>query len=154
MAAPTTLAKLGVKTRPKKIFDALLEMKDAGLVAASAAAQVDSAAKVLDMGTGVFEADVEIDVTALEIATNDEVYNICVQLSSSATFASDYVTVVKLELGASEVINSDLDSTIGRYILSFNNEFNGAYYRYARIYTVVAGTIATGINYTAYAGKL
>lgn len=154
MAAPTTLAKLGVKTRPKKIFDALLEMKDAGLVAASAAAQVDSAAKVLDMGTGVFEADVEIDVTALEIATNDEVYNICVQLSSSATFASDYVTAVKLELGASEVINSDLDSTIGRYILSFNNEFNGAYYRYARIYTVVAGTIATGINYTAYAGKL
>lgn len=154
MAAPTTLDKLGVKTRPKKIFDALLEMKDAGLVAASAAAQVDSAAKVLDMGTGVFEADVEIDVTALEIATNDEVYNICVQLSSSATFASDYVTAVKLELGASEVINSDLDSTIGRYILSFNNEFNGAYYRYARIYTVVAGTIATGINYTAYAGKL
>ena len=146
------MADLGVKTRPKKTFDALLELKDAGLVAATAAATVDAAAKVLDMGTGVFKSDVLIDVSAIEIASNDEIYTICVQLSSSATFASAYVTTAKLELGANEVLLSDIDSTVGRYIMAIDNEFNGTYYRYARIYTVVAGTIATGINFTAYAG--
>lgn len=154
MAAPTTKEVLGVKTRPTRIFDALLELKDDYLVATSAAAKVDDTAKILDMGTGVFKADVEIDVTALEIASNDEIYTICIQLSSSSTFASNYVTTAKLELGAAEVLLSDLDSTTGRYIMTFDNEFNGAYYQYARIYTVVAGTITTGINYTAFASKL
>jgi hypothetical protein len=30
---------------------------------------------------------------------------------------------------------------------------NGNLYRYARVYTTVAGTVATGINFTAFADK-
>lgn len=145
---------LGVKTRPRAIFDSELEMKDAGLVAASAAATVDSSAAIIDLGTGHCRGEVQIDVSAIEIASNDEVYNICVQLSSSSTFASTYVTAAKLELGANEVLNGDQDSTTGRYKLYFDNEYDLTYYRYARIYTVVAGTIATGINYTAFMSKI
>lgn len=145
---------VGDKSRPHGTFDADLEFKDAGLVAASAAAQVDAAAKIVDMGTGLFEGKMIIDVSAIEIDTNDEVYNICVQLSSSATFASTIVCAAKLELGANEVLNGDQDSTTGRYKLYFDNEYDGTYYRYARVYTVVAGTIATGINYTAWATPL
>lgn len=144
-------AVLGVDNRPAGIFDAGMEFKDAGLVAASAAAQVDSAAKVVDLGTGHFKGTMLIDVSAIEIASNDEVYNICVQLSSSSTFASVIETAAKLELGANEVLLGDQDSVVGRYKLPFDNEYNGTYYRYARVYTVVAGTIATGINYTAFA---
>ncbi len=145
---------LGVKTRPGGTFDGNLEFKDAGLVAASAAAKVDDAAKIVDIGTGEYKAEMIIDVSAIEIATNDEVYNICVQLSTSATFASAIQTAAKLELGASEVLLGDTDSTVGRYKLMFDNEVNGTYYRYARVYTVVAGTIATGINYTAWAVEI
>ena len=36
-------------------FDAELELKDAGLVAASAAAQADDEAKIIDLGVGRFE---------------------------------------------------------------------------------------------------
>jgi hypothetical protein len=128
-------------------------MKDAGLVASSAAATVDSAAKIADLGAGLVEADLIIDVSAIEIATGDEIYNVCLQVSSSATFASTIQTVAKLEMGAATPLLGDVDSAAGRYLLPFRNEFGGTIYRYARVYTVVAGTIATGINYTARIGK-
>lgn len=142
---------LGVKTRPGGIFDAEMEFKDAGLVAASAAAEVDSAAQIVTIGTGHFKAQMLVDVSAVEIASNDERYDILVQLSSKADFADTYVTAAQLQLGANEVLQGDQDSLIGRYKVMFDNEYNGEYYPYARVYTVVAGTIATGINYTAYA---
>jgi hypothetical protein len=36
----------------------------------------------------------------------------------------------------------------------FTNEQADVTYRYIRLYTKVAGTIATGINYTAFATEL
>ena len=71
-----------------KTFDADLELKDAGLVASSAAAQVDSAAQVVDLGAGLVEGDIVIDITACEVASGNEVYNIGAQISSSSSFAS------------------------------------------------------------------
>jgi hypothetical protein len=58
-----------------------------------------------------------------------------------------------LILGAAEVIGGDVDSSTGRYQVPFRNERNGTKYRYLRVYTDVSGTIATGINFTAYLGK-
>lgn len=140
--------------RTQKIFDADLEFKDAGLVASSAAAQVDSADQIVDLGgAAMFKADMVIDVSAIEIASNNELYRIQVQVSSDEDFTDTYVTVAELQLGANEVLNGDQDSTIGRYIIPFTNEYDETLYRYARVYTVVSGTVATGINYTAYASK-
>lgn len=149
------MSVLGVKTRPGGTFDADLEFKDAGLIAASAAAQVDSAAQVIDVGTGLFRGQMIIDVSALEIASNDEIYDIVVQGSTVAAFATDtaIVELAQLNLSAAEVKRTDCnkDDAIGRYKILFDNENNGTYYRYLRVYTIVAGTIATGINYTAWA---
>ncbi len=146
---------LGVNPRPEGIFDANMEFKDAGLVAASAAAQVDGAAKVVDVGTGRFKGQMMIDVSALEIASNDEIYDIVVQGSTVAAFATDtaIVELAALNLSAAEVKRTDCnkDDAVGRYKIYFDNENNGTYYRYLRVYTVVAGSVATGINYTAYA---
>jgi len=136
-------------------FDALLLMKDAGLVAASAAAQVASAARILDVGQARIDAVVVIDLTAIEIASNDEEYDIIVQGSSSATFASDIQNLGQLNLGATEVRQGGaIDSLVGRYELLFSNEQNDVVYRYVRLYTVVAGAIATGINYRAFMAEL
>ena len=61
--------------------------------------------------------------------------------------------VITLRLGAAEVQTTDCnaDNATGRYIVPFTNEFNGTNFRYLRLYTIVTGTIATGINYKAYA---
>jgi len=138
-------------------FDSLLELKDAGLVAASAAAEVDSAAKIVNLGAGFVEGDIVIDVTALEIADNDETYDIVLQLSSDADFgtAGNIVERCSLHLGAKETKRTDCDKddATGRYTLPFNTEHAGTVYQYARLYTVVAGTVGTGINYTAFMAK-
>ena len=131
-------------------FDYLLRMKDAGLVAASAAAQVDSADKILDMGAQRFDGRVLVDVTACEVASGDEKYVIIVQGSTSATFASGVWNLAALPLGDSTVSLETVDTAATRHQeIAFCNEVNGVLYRYLRVYTQVVGTVATGINYTA-----
>ena len=150
---PADTRYTSARSRRAFTFDANLEFKDAGLIAADAAAQVDAAAKVVDLGTGYWKGAMVIDVSAIEIASNDERYEIILQLSDSSTFASGIVQGASLSLGALEVlIGADTDSTVGRYVMPFHNEgVDGDTFRYARLYTNVSGTIATGINYTAYA---
>jgi hypothetical protein len=136
----------------------LYELKDAGLVAASAAAQVGGVNKIIDLGTGIFKGELIVDVSACEVASDDERYCIGLQISDSATFASDTYEVASLILGASgtaagDVISGDTDMTTGRWVVPFHNMIaDGATKRYARLYTTVSGTIATGINYKAYVG--
>jgi hypothetical protein len=139
------------KQRRQYAYDVELLMKDAGLVAASDAAQVSSADKILTVGDAVFKAMAVFDVTAIEIASNTEIYTLCVQGSTSSTFASDVQNLAALPLGATEVNpGGAIDSTVGRYELPFINEQDGVTYPYLRVFTHVAGDIATGINYTAY----
>lgn len=138
-------------------IDTALQLKDAGLVAISGAAQVASAAKILDLGAGFVEGDIVLDVSALEIGTGDESYDIVAQVSPDADFgtAGNIVERIEIHLGAkgTKRTDSDKDDTAGRYVLPFDNEQGGTVYRYLRLYTVVAGTIATGINYTAWLVK-
>ena len=136
-------------------FDAALEFKDAGLVASSAAAQVASADKIVDVGVGRFEAWMILDVTAVEIASNDEEYYVIVQGSSSATFASDIQNLAMIDFAATEVRHgSGIDSLVGRYEMLFVNEQNDVQYRYLRVFTHIEGDIATGINFSAFAAPL
>lgn len=135
-------------------YDSSLQLKDAGLVAASAAAQVSSSAKVVNVGAATFKGVAVIDVTAVEIASNNEIYSIIIQGSTSATFASDVQNLAQLDFGATEVRGGGaIDSLTGRYELLFLNEQAGIVYPYVRAYTVVGGTIATGINYTAFIAR-
>lgn len=135
--------------------DAALLLKDAGLVAASAAAQVGGSNKILDLGTGRFEGYVVIDWTACEVATGDESYRIELQFSDSSTFASNIWIGALVHLGDSTVTFESADTTAtGRRVIPFTNEINDVQYRYMRIYTRIAGTIATGINFTARVAKL
>jgi len=131
----------------KTLDDSGFTLKAAGLIDTSAAGSV-----IADLGDGFVEGDILIDVTALEVTT-DEIYDIILQLSPDSDFGTDTNIVEKLglSLSAAEVKRSDanVDDVIGRYIVPFNNDHAGTTYRYARIYTVVAGTIATGINYAA-----
>ncbi|MDA3897704.1 MAG: hypothetical protein PF482_16340 [Desulfobacteraceae bacterium] len=128
-------------------------LKDAGLVAADAAGTVDSSAVIAELGAGLVEGHLIIDVSAIEIADDDELYKIKLQGSSSATFASVIEDLTILEVGAAEVLGGDQDSAIGRYKVPFSNEKNGTIYPYVRLYTDVDGTIATGINFSAYLSK-
>lgn len=128
-------------------YDSTQVLKAAGLVAA------DAGGTILTVGDAVFRGVAVVDVSAIEIASNDERYVLVMQGSTSATFASDVQNLAALELGAAAVRSGGaIASTVGRYELPFINEQNGVTYPYIRIYTDVSGTIATGINYAAWVG--
>lgn len=148
--------RLGVYKRPQGTFDAEMEFKDAGLVAASAAATVDSTAKVVDVGGALFKGCIYIDVSAMEVASGDELYTIHVQGSTDGNFTNDATScsLCSIQIGAATPLLLGAVDTVGRYKLYFDNEHDGTYFRYLRVYTVVAGSIDTGINFTAYAGEM
>lgn len=140
------------RNRKDATFDYNLRMKDAGLVAASAAATVggSAATAIKDMGLARFDGRVIVDITACEVASGDEKYVIIVQGSSSATFATDVWNLGALIVGDSSVSLETVDTAATRHQeLAFTNEVNGTCFRYVRLYTQVVGAIATGINYTA-----
>ena len=132
-------------------YDNSTLMKDAGLVAASAAATVASSAKQLDFGAARVDGRVIIDATAIEVDTGNEKYEIEVQVSNTSGFGAGIFIAAMLKLGHSSVSNESASTATGRREIAFTNEINGTVYRYARLYTRIAGTIATGINYSAYA---
>jgi hypothetical protein len=140
--------------RTRATYDADLVLKTAGLIAASAAV-----ATIVDLGDGDIMGDVIVDVSACEVATGDESYMVVAQFSDKSDFADTIINGAVLPLGdaagLATIFNSvgDVDMVEGRYKLPFTNKFDSVSYRYMRLYTVVAGTIATGINYTAYIAK-
>ena len=138
------------RNRKDFTIDVDLQLKDAGLIAADAAAQVSGSDQVLDLGAGRVDGRVIVDATAIEVASNDERYFIRTQFSDD-NFAASIVGGTALELGALEITDAEVDTPIGRYELPFTNEINGIAYRYMRLFTAAEGAIATGINYTAWA---
>jgi hypothetical protein len=128
-------------------YDTALIMKATGLIAASAAV-----ATILDLGAAYVEGAVILDVSAIEFDTADEKYEVLLQVSNSATFADTSIVVAAIKFG--DAANGAHDvSTAGRYVMHFCNEQYNTVFRYARLYTVVSGTVATGINYTGVMAK-
>ncbi len=75
------------------VFDSDLEMKAAALVGAS----VDG--DILDLGTGIVDGFLVLDVSAVEVATGDEIYTISVEGSNVAAMSSGSVCLAKKVFG-------------------------------------------------------
>lgn len=133
------------------LYDAELLLEDGdGALTASAAGQVDSAAKIVDLGAAVrIAGEIVIDISAITINDNNEIYEIALQGSSSATFASVIQELAVVQVGAKEVLSGDIDSATGRITIPFRNDPIGTPYRYLRAYVTIAGTTPS-ITFTAY----
>ncbi|MBW2593396.1 MAG: hypothetical protein JRE58_10440 [Deltaproteobacteria bacterium] len=128
-------------------------LKHGGLVAATVSGEYSGECVVCDFGAGaLMEGTMFIDISAIEIADNDELYKISLQGSSKSNFSDTYEDLAILEVGANEVLGGDQDSETGRYKVPFRNERNGTIYRYGRVYTTVSGTVGTGVNFTCWLG--
>lgn len=130
-------------------FDKLLQLKDAGAITASAAAQVGGSNQILDMGPARFDAVVRLNLTAITVGA-DNAYDVIVQGSNSASFASGIENLASLNLGNTAVRDGGAQtSVVGIYELPVTNEQADTVYRYLRLYTKVAGTTPS-INYDAF----
>lgn len=132
------------------IFDSLLELEDG-----AAAITADGAGSaILDLGAGRVVGDIVIDVSAMDLTTGDEQYNIIAEVSDSATFASGIEQACAIQIGGATTPlgNRDLASDVGRYVLSFQNQLNDRVYRYLQLHVDVGGTTPS-ITFKAYLSK-
>lgn len=114
-----------------------IDLKAAGLVAATTAH--------LAVYVGRADFVVQMDWTACEIASNDEIYVIPVEANTRAEPTTWRVIGFLAVLGAEErTLNGDAPAAG-----SIRAEFNNPYDNEVRLKTWVGGTVATGINYGA-----
>jgi hypothetical protein len=139
-------------------YDAEMHLHDtATAIASSAAGAVGGSAKVVDFGGTTPATDVPmvngwfvVDVASAEIASNDEKYDFVLELADAVGFGGEVREACRITIGANEVIRDSIDLEAGRYAIPFCNYPSGKPYRYARVFCVIAGTIATGVIYDAY----
>ena len=128
-------------------YDNDLEMKAAGLLAASADGDI------IDFGDGIVDGFLVIDLSACEVASADEIYTVSIEGSNVAAMTSGSVCLGKKVFGNLVVPMDAALSAAGRYVIPFRNEEGGTVFRYGRLSTLIAGTIATGINFSAFIAK-
>lgn len=128
--------------------------------AASAALLHSGTLAASGAGTGIFDTggattkgEIYLNVTAVEVDTGDEIYTIYVEGCNASPFAGDMMRLGGgLELGDAVPLIGTTDKGVGNYVIPFTNDINGTVWRYLRLYVVIAGTIATGITFTATMG--
>lgn len=127
-------------------YDDALELKASAAVTSSAAGSI-----IVDLGDGLTDAYMVIDVSAVVVNDNDEIYDIVLEGSNVAAMDSGSVSLARIQMG-NATAPADADTGTGRFVVPFRNEQNGTLYRYVRIYTAVAGTTPS-ITYSAFIGK-
>ena len=144
--------------------DALLledSLDSAGAVSAIVASQagkVLDVAQVIDLGDGLVEGYMIVDVDAILCSAADVLYEIFLQGSNVAAFATAGVirNLAALELGAGELLTNatattgDQGAAGDRYVVPFRNELNGTVYRYVRAYQEIANGTGETITDTIW----
>lgn len=135
-------------------FDANLQFSDAAAAyTASGYMQSGGADGVIDLGGNQgtspaqqarIDAMAVFDVTAIDIASGNETYQIDILLSNDPAFAAANVVCgggIQVGKGASlRGPVAQADSVIGRYELGFTNQVAGTIYEYMKIYLTAGGT--------------
>ena len=116
-----------------------IDLKTAGLVAATA-----NETEVY-VGGGQFEA--KANITAIEVATGDEQYICEIQANSLAATTTWKRIATLFALGADGATGRAADDVVEVNKVVVINPYDNE----VRVTTNVAGTIATGINYTVKA---
>lgn len=98
------------------------------------------ASPIIDLGSGRFDACLVLDIAAIDVASSDESYDLIIQGSNSATFASGIQELARRRLGHTSTLKGAASSAIGRYELPFTNDVLDTEYRYLRVLVDVAGT--------------
>lgn len=129
-------------------YDDALNLRDSASLTASADGDI------LDLGAGLVDGFLVIDLVSAEIATGNEIYTVALEGSNVSAMSSGSVCLAKKVFGNLVVPMDGALSTAGRYVIPFRNEEGGTVYRYVRLSNVVAGTIdSTGIVFGAFVAK-
>lgn len=129
-------------------YDDALALRDSAALTASADGDI------LDLGPGLVDGFLVLDVASVEIASNDEYYTVNLEGSTVAAMSSTSECLAKTHFGKLVAPQDANRTTAGRYVIPFRNEVNGTLMRYVRLSNVVSGTIdTTGLVFGAFIAK-
>lgn len=121
------------------------------LLRASASLTASADGTIIDLGAGLVDGYLVIDLVSAEVATGNEIYTISLEGSNVEAMTSGSVCLAKKVFGNLVVPMDGALSAAGRYVVPFRNEEGGTLYRYVRLSNLVAGTIdSTGIVFGAF----
>ena len=127
--------------------DSLDTNGDAAAITSSAAGSLLTVAQVIDVGDGLVEGYMIVDVDQIDIDEADELYNVQLQGTNVAAFATAalIIDLAQVNLGSGELVAAgtpayDIGAAGDRFVVPFRNEQNGTVYRYLRVYQTIAGT--------------
>jgi len=129
-------------------YDDALNLRD------SASITVSADGDILDLGLGLVDGFLVIDLVSAEIASGNEIYTISLEGSTVSAMSSTSVCLAKKVFGNLVVPMDAALSAAGRYVVPFRNEEGGTLYRYVRLSNLIAGTVdTTGIVFGAFIAK-
>jgi len=147
-------------------FDASLMVSDnAAAYTASGFSQVGGADAKLDLGGNQattpkqqarIDAMLVVDVTAIDVASGDEKYNLQVLGSNDTNFGAgnvEMLTEYSLGKGAVRDGVNMLDSLVGRYEIPFCTEQANVKYQFLKVRNTISGTTPS-ISYDAFVAVL
>ena len=124
----------------------------AAAIETSAAGSVLGDPQVIDLGDGLAEGYMIVDVDAIVVAA-DEDYTIKLQGTQTAAFdGADFVDLAMLKLGHANALVGDASAGAAgdRFVIPFRNEQNGEVYRYVRVYLEIADGTGESITTTIW----
>ena len=124
----------------------------AAAITVSAAGSVLGEAQVIDLGDGLAEGYMIVDIDAIVVAT-DEDYTIKLQGTQTAAFDDpDFVDLAMLKLGHADALVGDASAGAAgdRFVIPFRNEQNGEVYRYVRASTLIVTGTGDSITWTGW----
>ena len=71
-----------------QIYDSDMQTYDGGLITTTSAPTVSGSAVSIDLGSGHFVGNMVVDLSAVEIASNDELFEISVQGCNTSDFTT------------------------------------------------------------------
>lgn len=146
-------------------FDANLEVSDnAAAYTASGYLQKGGADGLIDLGgnqgtspvqSARIDAMLILDVTAIDLTSGNETYQIDVLGCNDSAFGSNVQCLAGIQLGKGASLRNanSIDSVAGRYELGFTNQAGGNLYEYVKVYLTVGGTTPS-INIEAFVAVL
>ncbi len=146
-------------------FDANLQLSDnAAAYTASGDMQVGGASGIIDLGGNTATNPVQnaridaiaiFDVTAIDVASGSETYQIDILGSNDPGFATGVQCLAGIQLGKGSALRntSSQDSVIGRYELGFTNQAGGNLFEYIKAVLTAGGTTPS-ISISAFVAVL
>lgn len=112
---------------------------------------------IIDLGDGLFDGFLVVDISALDMTTGDEAYRLNVEGSTVAAMTSTSKGLAGIDIGNTVVPMDADDAAItsaapARLVIPFRNERMGTLYRYVRLHYVLGGT-SPSMTFLAFLAK-